>query len=91
MSSQNKRKIGGIDDEYTDVTNTPKRVKTAKSGPSKRRVEAFEEETEEERNARLAKKKGQREEIVLTLYFTVLLSRLLLNGCCLLSGPGVWH
>ncbi len=58
MSSQNKRKIGGIDDEYTDVTNTPKRVKTAKSGPSKRRVEAFEEETEEERNARLAKKKG---------------------------------
>ncbi|SJL06452.1 uncharacterized protein ARMOST_09789 [Armillaria ostoyae] len=51
MSSQNKRKIGGVDDEYTDVTTTPKRAKTAKSGPSKRRAEAFEEETEEERNA----------------------------------------
>ncbi|KAK0234521.1 hypothetical protein EDD85DRAFT_844220 [Armillaria nabsnona] len=49
MSLQNRRKIGGVDDEYTD------RAKTAKSGPSKRRAEAFEEETEEERNARLAK------------------------------------
>ncbi|KAK0440560.1 hypothetical protein EV421DRAFT_1737225 [Armillaria borealis] len=57
--SQNKRKNGGVDDEYAD---TPKRVKTAKSGPSKRQAE---EETEEERNARLAKdrKKAWKEEV----------------------------
>ncbi|PBK59438.1 hypothetical protein ARMSODRAFT_1090764 [Armillaria solidipes] len=63
MSSQNKRKSkGGVDDEYTD---TPKRAKTAKSGPSKRRAKDFEEETEEERNARLAKerKKAWKEEV----------------------------
>ncbi len=62
MSSQNKRKITGVDDEYTD---TPKRVKTTKSGPSKRRAKAFEEETEEEKKARLAKdrKKVWKEEV----------------------------
>ncbi|KAK0187310.1 hypothetical protein F5146DRAFT_1226835 [Armillaria mellea] len=61
MSPQNKRKgTGGasVDDEYTeDVTTTSKRAKTAKSGPSKHRAKAFEEETEEERNARLTKER----------------------------------
>ncbi len=55
MSLQNKRKARGVDDEYTNVANTPKWAKTANSGPSKHQAEAFEEETEEERNARLAK------------------------------------
>ncbi|PBK98375.1 hypothetical protein ARMGADRAFT_1075228 [Armillaria gallica] len=57
------KEITGVDDEYTD---TPKRAKTAKSGPSKRRAkEAVEEETEEEKKARLAKdrKKAWKEEV----------------------------
>ncbi|KAK0218652.1 hypothetical protein IW262DRAFT_1297811 [Armillaria fumosa] len=52
MPLQNKRKSeGDVGDEYSENL---KRAKTAKSGPSKHRAKDFENQTEEEKNARSA-------------------------------------